>query len=85
MLASARRHRHVGWYGGGRFWFWGGRSDGTGLVATGASWDSAAESWAAMPTSNAPAPREWATVVWTGSEAIVWGGSKRNDGKVFRP
>jgi hypothetical protein len=39
-----------------------------------------------MPTTNAPTARYEATAVWTGTEAIIWGGqSYKNDGKVYRP
>jgi hypothetical protein len=33
------------------------------------------DAWAATNTVNAPAAREGHTVVWTGSEMIVWGGT----------
>ena len=32
------------------------------------------ETWTAISTTNAPAPRASHTAVWTGSEMIVWGG-----------
>jgi N-acetylneuraminic acid mutarotase len=34
-----------------------------------------ADSWKAMPLTNAPAPREAHTAIWTGTEMIVWGGT----------
>ena len=33
------------------------------------------DTWTATTTSNAPAGRDFHTVVWTGSEMIVWGGA----------
>ena len=36
--------------------------------------DPSTDSWTAISTINAPAPRGGNTAVWTGSEMIVWGG-----------
>ena len=42
-----------------------------------------------MPETNAPSGRHRAATVWTGREAIVWGGHCLNayfgDGKLYRP
>jgi hypothetical protein len=49
-----------------------------GWKLKGVAYDPAAESWRALP--NAPLqPRFGAVHVWTGSEAIVWGGGRPND------
>ncbi|MEK6607471.1 MAG: hypothetical protein AABZ30_07410 [Myxococcota bacterium] len=32
------------------------------------------DTWTATSTTGAPAPRDYHTAVWTGSELIVWGG-----------
>ncbi len=87
-LPGPGRYHHVAWFGAGKLWIWAGRNYSSSLLATGASFDLSTEKWTAMPTTGAPVAREWATAVWTGSEAIVWGGysgSARNDGKIFRP
>lgn len=55
----------------------------------GAVYDIPTATWKSLPTLNAPVARAFATAVWTGSEAIVWGGQAtsgvRNDGKTYRP
>jgi len=74
--APAHRSRHVAVWTGSRMLVWGGRtgdSDNT-TVNTGGSYDPVSNSWTAITTSNAPAPREYFTGVWTGTEMIVWGG-----------
>ena len=38
------------------------------------------DTWTATSTTNAPAARDIATAVWTGSEMIVWGGTDANLG-----
>ena len=37
------------------------------------------------PTMSAPGARESYTVVWTGSEMIIWGGSDQNNGGKYNP
>ena len=44
-------------------------------MTTGGRYNPGTDSWIATNTSNAPSARESYTVVWTGSEMIVWGGS----------
>jgi N-acetylneuraminic acid mutarotase len=88
IFPGSKRWYHVGWSTGNAVYFWGGTSSTTSYVANGASYDLATDTWKAMPDSNAPAGRNLATSVWTGAEAIVWGGyngSVRNDGKIYRP
>ena len=51
---------------------WGGY--GGTYLNTGGRYDPSTDSWAAISTMNAPAPRGGNTAVWTGSEMIVWGG-----------
>ena len=45
-----------------------------GYLNDGGRYDPAANTWTALPTSGAPAARDYHTAVWTGSEMIVWGG-----------
>jgi hypothetical protein len=40
------------------------------------SFDIAPESWTQRSGANAPAPRQYATAVWTGNDMIVWGGGQ---------
>ncbi len=50
----------------------------SGVTATlggGAAYDPAAQQWSMLPSSGAPSSRYWHSVVWTGQQMIVWGGS----------
>lgn len=54
---------------------WGGRSGGDGTeLSDGGRYDPASDQWLTVPTVGAPSPRAFHSVVWTGSELIVWGG-----------
>src|SRR5437868_2043246 len=55
------------WGGGG------GQGDGD-YFNTGGRYNPSTDSWEATNTSNVPTGRDEHTVVWTGSEMIVWGG-----------
>src|SRR5439155_24309016 len=46
----------------------------TGLV-TGGVYDPATDHWRVTSTTNAPTGRTRQTVVWSGTEMIIWGGS----------
>jgi hypothetical protein len=46
----------------------------------GGRYNPAANSWTAVPTTGAPAARDYHTAVWTGSEMIVWGGNGSGSG-----
>jgi Dictyostelium (slime mold) repeat len=69
---------------------WGGKV--TGLpseVNDGARYDPTTDSWSSMSVVDAPSPRHSHSVVWTGSEMIVWGGfgegGYRTDGARYDP
>ena len=92
---TARRFASMAWYGNGQLWVWGGgngtSTTGVGLDG-GASYDPATDKWTTMDVTGAPTARSRASVVWTGKEAIVWGGARNAtgttyyaDGAVFRP
>jgi N-acetylneuraminic acid mutarotase len=91
ILPPAKRYSGFVWYGAGKLYSWGGVNI-TGATFTyptnGASYDPATAKWTAMPTGG-PTGRHSGTVVWTGSEAILFGGRKGstdyNDGKIYRP
>ena len=53
---------------------WGG-TDLTGELNTGGRYNRAANSWSAISTKDAPAPRTSHTAVWDGTRMIIWGGS----------
>jgi N-acetylneuraminic acid mutarotase len=44
-------------------------------LSTGARYNPTANTWAALPTLNAPGPRTGHRAVWTGDEMLVWGGT----------
>ncbi len=91
---SAKRYAAQGWFGAGKLWLWGGT---TGLypysaLMGGAWYDPSLDKWGTMDVTDAPPARTRATVVWTGKEAIAWGGSSTssggtyfNDGAIHRP
>lgn len=58
-----------------------------GFIKTGSS-TIRTEAWAQSATKPGPSPRQDATVVWTGTEFIVWGGfdyAGRNNGARYNP
>jgi len=70
-----------GLYGGTHY------DNGFGLEGTGAVFDVATSTFTPLPPGG-PSPRKWGVSVWTGSEAIVWGGEGQalfDDGKIWRP
>jgi len=97
ILPYSRRHEGTAWWAPDGFYVWGGQAQNTSgsslyqYASTGAVFDPATGNWRAMSDSNALSPRYLPTSVWTGAEAIVWGGvsynspTYRNDGKIYRP
>ena len=59
---------------------WGGNISGTPLN-NGGRYNPTANSWTALPTTNAPVARYSHTAVWTGNEMIVWGGQGASMGR----
>jgi hypothetical protein len=94
IVPDPDRYSAAAWWGGGRLWFWGGYSfRPPATVVTdgdGAFYDPATKIWTAIPAGG-PSPRAAPVVVWTGTEAIIWGGETNDslvvfdDGKRFRP
>jgi N-acetylneuraminic acid mutarotase len=90
VLPYSRRWNMSVWASATSFFVWGGSGyNATGsstTAATGAYYDFASSTWKAMSDTNAPTARYAAPAVWTGTEAIIWGGySYKNDGKIYRP
>ena len=85
VLSDSVRSGAFVWYGAGRIWLWGGA--GGGPNRDGASFASD-RVWKVMPAGG-PSARSYGAVVWTGSDAIVWGGTVPGkvlqDGMMFRP
>jgi hypothetical protein len=78
------------WSDGLRVWVWGGSSDVASSTAsnTGIVLDLAAGAWSAMSSASPLSARVLPAAVWTGTNAIVWGGqaaSKLRDGAIFVP
>ncbi|PYT17129.1 MAG: hypothetical protein DMF51_03185 [Acidobacteria bacterium] len=81
LNAPSRRSDHVAIWTGSVMVVWGGVA-GEDRGGTGGRYDLVADSWS--PTSTAGAPgwniyRKGASVVWTGTEMIVWGGVDSGD------
>jgi N-acetylneuraminic acid mutarotase len=79
---SARRDFKMIWTGREAI-FWGGHLPGNRspdhLFADGARYDPTTDQWTAIPTEAMPNPRFFHTLVWTGSELLVWGGMGKRD------
>jgi hypothetical protein len=75
------------WSTGTVFCVWGGKHFNNGFAVSdkGYCFDTAQSTWSDLPENGAPSPREGSSAVWTGTEAIVWGGSKLDDGAIYRP
>jgi len=76
--APSPRGEHTAIWTGGVMVVWGGREDGHGFdpSKTGGRFDPATNSWAPTTLAGAPEGRRAHTAVWTGTEMIVWGGSR---------
>ena len=87
--------RNVAFGAKGRFYLWGGQlststsSGSSTLFRGGIVYDLSSGTWSRMPTAGAPSPRSNAVAVWTGCDAIVFGGWSETgwsaDGARFRP
>ncbi len=77
--APSPRHFHTALWTGSRLLIWGGMegflSGGT-YLSTGGLYDPATGDWTSTTLVGAPSGRIWHASVWTGQEAIVWGGCR---------
>jgi N-acetylneuraminic acid mutarotase len=74
--APLQRHRHAAVWAGSRMIVWGGEVQVNGpLLAHGARYDVASDSWTPVSSGGAPTARFSHTALWTGSQMLVWGGS----------
>ena len=66
-------------------WSWGSWN----YISIARAYDPITDSWSGLSDINIPSPRLDATVIWTGSEMIVWGGylfgKERGDGAAYNP
>jgi hypothetical protein len=78
------------WTDGRTVTLWGGDTfdeHGLAYMGNGSVYDVERSTWTELPLGG-PSPRRGVVAVWTGSEAIVWGGfdgTDHADGKIFRP
>jgi N-acetylneuraminic acid mutarotase len=103
-VLEMRRSEAASWFGAGRLWVWSGASmsapPANQSLKGGAWYDAVLASWGPMARIGEPTARAGAGVVWTGSEAVIWGGypagkdwsqsfgdevSAFADGAIFRP
>ena len=69
---------------------WGGSID-AGITPTGGRYNPSTDTWVRTPLNGSPEARMWPVAVWTGSEAVFWGGYDQlfiryfNDGGRYNP
>lgn len=79
--APSAREQHSAVWTGSEMIVWGGIDGGaTVVINTGGRYRPATDSWTAVTVSGAPTPRCNHSVVWTGTEMIVWGGDSWTSG-----
>jgi len=89
--APTPRYLHTAVWTGSEMIVWGGGdAPGPGLhFNTGGKYNAATDTWTSTSTTNAPTGRAYHTVIWTGTEMIVWGGydgsSYLNTGGRYNP
>ena len=75
--APSVRHYHSAIWIGNRMIVWGGAQGSTlVLLNTGGQYDPSTDSWVATSTVGAPSARAQHSVVWTGTQMVVWSGSQ---------
>jgi N-acetylneuraminic acid mutarotase len=74
--APVARLYHTAVWTGSEMIVWGGASSLSPATYfnTGGRYNPSTDSWTVTSTTNAPTARAYHTVVWTGSEMMVWGG-----------
>jgi hypothetical protein len=80
--APEGRARTAAVWTGEELFAWGGCTGSTCLVDvhTGGLYNPATDTWTATTTDHVIEGREFHTMVWTGSEVIVWGGQTNRNG-----
>ena len=61
----------------------GGSSRGTWWSSDAGRFNLTTNAWSAIDTTNAPGGRTGASVVWTGSKLIIWGGYPAADNSLY--
>jgi N-acetylneuraminic acid mutarotase len=92
VLPNPERNAGSTWCKGDRCWFWSGVqyvSSAPTVRPGGASFSVTTRTWSPMTSVGEPAGRVLASTVWTGTSAIVWGGTDLTkalpDGAIFTP
>lgn len=93
LSPSGARYDAVGWFGSGKLYVFSGIGrSGNPSVFGFAAFDPVTATWSAPDSTGAPGARARATVVWTGKEALVWGGAEDDTtspyyetGGIYRP
>lgn len=89
--APEPRGLHVSEWTGTHLFVWGGSTttNTNDNLNTGGLYDPTTNEWTPTSVVGAPAPRQRATSVWTGTHVIVWGGRNGgtfyNDGAMYDP
>jgi len=89
----SRRQLASMFHSSGKLYVFSGVASGSSTAISGmAAYDIATSTWTNVSTTNAPSARVHASVVWTGREAIVFGGGTTdttsttlNSGGIYRP
>jgi N-acetylneuraminic acid mutarotase len=87
--APTARRGHTAVWTGTEMIVWGGATNSLGgITGDGARYNPALDQWTTLTDVNAPGPRTGHRAVWTGTEMIVWSGSRAdfsraNDGARF--
>lgn len=77
--APSRRTHHAAVWTGAEMFLWGGISTAGGKdMSKGGLYDPTTDSWRKVTDKNEPTPRAGHTLLWTGAEALVWGGGVRH-------
>lgn len=86
------REHHTAIWTGTEMIVWGGYGDGTAATGlnTGRIYDPITNTWDETSVTNAPSPRASHSVIWTGTEMIIWGGNTESwslpgDGGRYNP
>ena len=81
--AIGPRSNHTAVWTGSQMIVWGGSSNGV-VVNSGARYDPATDTWAAISSNGAPFVH-WPTVVWTGTQMLIWDGAAPDSGARYDP
>jgi hypothetical protein len=93
-LSSPARWAFQTWFAGGKLYVWSGFGGSGTITSGGATYDPTLDLWATLDDTDAPTTRAYATVIPTGKETIIYGGTNSTsyfgsvwyaDGAIYRP